>query len=351
MSFELRPFTEVQYSSGAQYNSEFSGRPISSVGFVFDLESGGTWTSDIDDAPFQALGKPEVVQAENVLFGAEAQDWLHTAAFLNGGYPTKTNLASSGVDGVGSCTIDLARIMPGAAINAGGAKVFLRGTWGAAAVVGAGGTIDSGTLRPFIGGSDLDLTRGFRRPRVSSFRVDISADSTDIQHKVDFDQDTLVSGCLMRQDDASAAAVKRVDGIVKKVRAEVVLGRGGGRELVRATWRQLREYTIQQARWDEEAQALSTGVAMLPLRNPRNVNAGGAFFFRKGDSLTFHFDTNAAAELGYTDVTPAASDVVVCTLYGFTLVGGAGVEIEDEFRTVQGSRPARRVRRVRRSRR
>ena len=348
--FELRPFTEAQYSAAAQYNSEFAGRPISSVGFTFDLESGGTWTTSIDDAPFTVLGKPELVQAESAIISAEGPDWLHLAAFLNGGYPELANLASSGVDGVGACTLDLERMMPGAAINAAGSKLFLRGTWGAAAAAGAGGTIDSGTLRPNVGSSTLDLSRGFRKPKISTFRIDISADSSDIQHKIDFDQDTLVLGVLMRQNDASAAALKRVDGLAKKIQAEAVLARGGERQLVRATWRQLREYTVKKARWDAAARALSTGVSMLPLRDPRNGRAGNAVFFQKSDTLTMHVDTNSAAELGYTDVTPAASDSLICTLIGFTLVGGPGVLPEDQFRTVRGSRPRRRQRRAERRR-
>jgi hypothetical protein len=347
--FELRPFTEQSFSSGSQYNGEFTGRPVSSVGFVADFESGGTWTTDIDDQPYTLLGSPEVVQAEQSLIRMEGQDWQHLSAFLSGGYPERVSLASSGVDGVCTATIDLERIMPGAAINASAAKVFLRGTWAAAAAAGAGGTVDSGTVRGFVGGSALDLTRGFRRPKISTLRMDISADSSDISQKIDFDQDTLVSGLLLRQHDNSAAATKRADGIVKNIRVDVNLGRGGSRELIRQTWRQARHYTIARAGWGSSDIARSTGVAMIPLRDPRNQHAGGAFFFRKGDSLTIHADTNAAAELGYTDVTPAASDALVVTTLGFTLVGGEGIDASDELRTVGGSRPTRRQR-VRRTR-
>lgn len=347
--FELRPFTEQPYSSGAQYNAEFSGRPVSSVGLVADFESSGTYTTDIDDQPYTLLGSPEIVQAEQTLIRMEGQDWGHLSAFLSGGYPERVSLASSGVDGVCTATIDLERLMPGAAINASAAKVFLRGTWAPPTAAGAGGAITSGTLRGFVGGSALDLSQGFRRPKISSLRMDISADSSDISQKVDFDQDTLVVGLLCRQHDASVAAARRADGIVKKLRVDVNLGRGGSRELIRQTWRQARHYTISKAGYGADDIAASTGVVVIPLRDPRNQNAGKAFFFRKGDSLTIHVDTASAAELGYVDITPAASDALVVTILGFTLVGGAGLGADAELRTVGGTRPSRRAR-VRRSR-
>jgi len=146
----------------------------------------------------------------------------------------------------------------------------------------------------------------------------------------------------LRTFDSSADGA-RVDGLVRRVRVDVTLGGGGSRELIKATWGQLRSYLVHFRGYSDDDLANSIGIVLVPLNDPRNVQGGGGFFFRKGDSFTLHLDTSSAAERDYTSVTPAAGDKVVATILGYTLVRGQGDQgAESELRQVSATRAARR---------
>lgn len=202
-------------------------------------------------------------------------------------------------------------------------------------------TAITGTLRPWILSSSLDLSAGFRRPKFSQFTVDLSSADADIQRKVDFEQDTLVQGLVIRTFDSSATA--RVDGLIRRVRVDVTLGGGGSRELIRATWGQLRSYLVHFRGYSDDDRTASVGIALVPLNDPRNTQGGGGFFFRKGDSFTIHLDTSSTAEADFTSVTPAAGDKCVCTILGYTIVRGQGdAGADSDIRQVSANRAARR---------
>lgn len=337
---ELRPFTEKSYTAATQYDTEFSGRGIAQVGFTFDA-SIGTATTPFADAAARLVGTPEVVQSELSLMRMEGPDWYHLAALTAGAYPYLLN-GATGASAAVHALVDLEALMPGGAINASGAKVFMRGTFGATTDYASDGATIAGTIRPMVVTSALDLAAGsWRRPKFSSFTVDLSSSNTDIQRKIDFDQDLLVVGILVRAFDNSATS--RVDGLVRRIRYELTSQGGGTRELVRATWGQLRAYTVKRFGLNNDDVTRSAGVVLVPMTDPRNVESRGAMFVRKGDSGILHFDTSTTAENGYTSVTPAASDRAICTVLAFSIVAGSGQEGADsEIRTVAAATARRR---------
>lgn len=132
---EFRPFTEKTFSVGAQYDTDFIGRGVAAIGIRLDMTTTGNTTS-FDDAAARMLGTPEVVQAEEPLIRMEGADWFHIAALSSGGYDKILNADTAGASAV-EAVIDFENLMPGAAINAGSNRVFLRGTFGALADYGS----------------------------------------------------------------------------------------------------------------------------------------------------------------------------------------------------------------------
>jgi len=347
---EVRPFTEKSFTASAQYDTEFSGRPIDMIALSFDatISSGGT---PYTDGAARLLGRPELIQAEEPLISLPAEDWWQLAAISSGGFDKATGTATVGAF---QAALDLEGLMPGAGVNASAAKVFLRGTYGAASQFSSDGSVavSAANLRPWARSSGRDLSMGsFSRPKFRSIPIDLSSADTDIQHKIDFDQDQTVPFLMVRTYDDSA--VNRVDGLIRRIRCDVISGSGGSRELIRATWGQLRHYLVNQAGFGDDDRSNSVGVVAIPLSDPGNARGGGSLTLRKGDSLVLHFDTSSTAELDFTSVTPAANDKCYVSVVGFVPVAGAGDSgPADEVRTARAvsTTPARSSRRRRRRR-
>lgn len=327
---EFRPFNEVVFGLGAQYDTEVIGARIGSVGFTLDITATGAATTIRDDATFRMAGTPEVVQGNEPLIRMGGPSWRHISALSAGGYDQF--IAGNGQDGkLAQCILDLDALMPGAMINGAGSsrtgsvKVFFRGSFGVITDYGAGGiTALAGRLRPFVTTSPFEPDAGFLRPAIREFNVDLSADSADIQHKIDFEEDTMVLGFFYRTVDGAEPAGSNVDGLVKNIRIDVNRGTGGQAELSRMTWGQLRLLTAHRAGYTAADITNSVGCALVPMIDRANVDRGSATLMRKGDSVTIHHDTLAAAEAQFADVTPAAGDHAVVTVLGFTLVAGTG---------------------------
>jgi hypothetical protein len=348
---EILPFVERAFVSGAQYDTEFSGRPARAIGFSLDATISGSPATALDDDYYRLLGTNlEVVQAGDPIVRMNPRDWRQLAAIISGGFDPYVG-GVTGTAKQATALLDFERLMPGSLVNAAGSKVFLRGTYGTAAdLASTPPTIDAATFRPFALASSRDPSQGFRRPKIWQATVSLASSSNDIQFKQDLEQDLLLTGVMMRVIDASAAG-RRVDGLIRRVRTEVTIGGSGSRQITDNRWSALRLYTCHGAGFGESDVTNSLGVAMQPLRDPRFPTAGQAFFFRAGDSITLHFDTSSTVEGAYGAVTPAAGDEVVLTFVGFSIVSGSGdAGARSEVRTVSASRvaPARNARRRRR---
>jgi hypothetical protein len=327
---EFRPFNEVVFGLGAQYDTEVIGTRIGAVGWSLDVTNTGTTTGPRDDATFRLAGTPEVVQGNQPLIRMGGPSWRHVSALAAGSYDNFI-AGTTAAGKLAQCVLDLDALMPGAMINGGGSsrtgavKVFFRGTFGALTDYGASGnTAHAGRLRPFVTTSPFDPDAGFLRPAIREFNVDLSSDASDIQHKIDFEEDTMLLGMFYRTVDAAEPAGVNVDGLVKNIRVDVNRGSGGQMELARYTWGQLKLLTAHRAGFTAADITNAVGTALVPMIDRANQDRGSAVLMRKGDSVTMHHDTLAAAEAQFSDITPAAGDHAVVTVLGFTRVAGAG---------------------------
>lgn len=323
---QIKPFAIKDYTPAGPYDLEFSGRPLRAVSLRFAATlAAGIPVTVRDDAAFRLLKTPEINQSENPLVRMEGESWRHISAFVAGSYDMHaagTSVATTG-QVLAMATLDFERLMPGSLINAADKKVFLRGEFGALASYAATPpTTITGKLRPYGKSSEIDPNNGFLRPKFTEGKQQI-VNADDQQYVVKFEQDTVVQGLFVRQNQASAAGAPRVDGLVKAIRIDVT-AREGNIEVHRFTWGQLRASFQSQAGYNPEDYARSIGCAFIPIQTRANGSYNKASLFKAGDSLTLHTDCTGTAEDEFASVTAATGDTLTITVLGYTPVSAAG---------------------------
>lgn len=317
---EIKPFQEKAYAASSQYDLEFTGRTISAVTLRFAATLTGSAATIRDDAAFRVLKTPEIVQDEKSLMRLRAVTLRHLSAILANGYQKHTASATAAR---ASATINFDALVPGSMINAVTKKVSVRGEFSPLAdYSGTAPTAISGKLRPFARSSERDPTRGFPRPDFKEATVLIESSSDDIPFTIRFEQDTILPGLLLIAESATPA---RTDGLVKKVRVDEFTKAEGTQERVRLTWGQLRNMLEERAKYTPDDLDASVGVVLIPLIDRRNPQWNYARFYRAGESLTLHLDSQTASlEEEYTDTVPAAGCKLYVSILGFTMVDGTG---------------------------
>tara|TARA_R110002096_G_C14657140_1_gene727123 strand:- start:8431 stop:9423 length:993 start_codon:yes stop_codon:yes gene_type:complete len=318
----IRPFVEKAYVASTQFDTEFNGRAIRSVGFTFDGTLSGTATGQIDDTLYNLLGTPRIVQDTTDLIAMQGPDWKHLAAIGNGGYPP---FSTGNANGGYACDamLNFTKFGRGSAINIAGTKLFMQGDFGAPTDGFTGGTpAFAGTLRPLVVGLGSDAPSGFTRPKITQRTINLGTSALDEQDRIRFDQPVRLAGIMLRALDGNT----RVDGLITKLWVEISSSSkilGGLDTEIRYTWRQARSLTSQFANWSESDRAESVGVVFIPLIDP--LMEDNLLHLQPADSITLHFDTSSTTEGGYSAVTQGGDEKVVATIVAFSEVANRGV--------------------------
>jgi hypothetical protein len=310
---EAKRFPEKAFAVSAQYDTEFSTALVEEVGFTYDgtLAAGGA-VVPVDDAPFKQLGVLEVNQLQRPIIRMQGRSWRHLSAYLWGGYSKRMAATANGNAFYATASLPLGRIVPGMMINAKIDKAFVRGQFGVLTDYGpANVTGLASTLRPTVKANPGSTPAQFFAPDISEQSEDIGTVGLITANKR-FDRDLIVPGIMLTQLDASANS--RVDGIVRRLRIELVNQDGGKREIKSLTWGQAREEHVRAAGFSEADWDSSTGVAMVRLEDPERRGTGGSLMVRQGDSLSIEFDTAATVEAHFTAVAAAAGDTCLVTV-------------------------------------
>lgn len=316
---ENRPFTETAFAASTQYDVEYSGRAIGSVGLSLDGTLGGTATAAEDDSIFRLLGTPRISLDETDLIRMAGPDWRHASAIMGGGYSQfTTGFANGGI--AAACMLNFRRFARGATINVAGTKIAARGEFSAVTDGFTGGTpaVTNGTLRPTVVTTGDAAPASHLRPKFSQRTVNLGTASDDVQDRIRFDQPVVLAGIMLRALDGK----NREDGLIRKVMLEATAGSGGERQLVNSRWGPLRARTAAVAGFSTADVATSEGVVFIPTLDPSKPR--GLMELGIADSLTLHFDTNSQAERNYTAITPGGNEEVVITLFAYSIVGGGG---------------------------
>lgn len=325
---EVKPFQTKDYSSGAAYDLEFSGRGVSGIGLRFSATLTGAAATFADDAAFLLTKTPEINQSENPIVRMRGRSWRHLSALGDGTYD---NHIASATTASANAFLDFEKWMPQAAINAGDKKVFLRGEFAALSVFSTTAPTGptSAKIRPYARSSQRDLTKNFFRPRISELFLPITAANDDQPQVIRFEQDQYVSGFMLITDDQNAAAGLnlRKDNVISQLRLDITNSETGLTESMRLNWGQARHHTQALANFNKEDYDRSVGVVFVPLTDKRNVQANGARFMRNGDSVTFHFDSKSNVDDEYggsAAPTLTATTGVTITTVAWTPVAGSG---------------------------
>lgn len=312
MMQEQRPFTAKSYSAGAQYDSEYTGRPLRGVGFSFDATASTGPTAETDDSTYRLLKSPRLIQNEANLIDMEAADLRHLSAFLSRGYDPFTGGTSSG-SRFATATIDFSRLAANAVIDVTDSKLFIRGEFGAASELGTGSpAISGGDFRPFALTTGRQAPARHLRPKFYQRTVDLGQAGSDVQARIAFDQQVALAGFMVRFLDGT----DRVDGLCKSLSLDVANGNDGAQERYRATMGQARATTCHFGGYGDADRTASQGVIFIPTLNPDT--GGGLMAMGQNDSCTFHFDTSSTVEDEYTNVTPGGNETAVITVLAFS---------------------------------
>jgi hypothetical protein len=328
----MRPIKDlktVAYSgSAAPYDGEFFSQPISKVGFKFDgsvtASGGGAVSGQLDDAAHRLVGVFEVAQAGESLIRMDARDIKHLQAIVSGGYGKRieTTPSTSATDKL-MCEgdLDLSRMLPGAMIDSRSERVVITGSFrDSDQYASTNLSAISATLRPRVGAIPEAPPASYWRPRFTqkSVRVESASDldNTTFQHP----RDVLVLGYLIRQYDNSANA--RVDGLLRKLRAEFAAPGREAQTLVSTTWGALRQETSRSAGFALADHDEAEGVALLAFGDPTRGERG--LTMPAGSAMTLWFDTSATVEGEFDAVTAGSGDQLVITELAFERIQGAG---------------------------
>lgn len=339
---ETKQIQAIPYQASQPFNREFQGRVLGSLSFAFSnvITTGAAGlASFFTDPMWKLLGTLDVVQNETSLIRAPAQALYWLSALLDsepGPYSSPTIGASTTGLQFGGFALDFQKMVgPLGMIDARFSKLFVRGTFQpVTAVSNTANAVASiaGTLRPSGRTTDrvpdVAADAAYLRPNFYTLDVDISVSSSNLIQTVRFEQDMILPGImlLVKDDSAGGSTVQvdpqasRVNGLLKAVKVDLQSQDYNG-EILRATWQELRN-----ASWRGTAYSNATGqplgvkpdgVVWLPFIDERNRPFNGAMMFRRGDALTFTFDTSGTAEEPFTNVAPAANDLLTLLIPGF----------------------------------
>ncbi len=344
----MQQFKEIQsetFSASTPYNREFQGKVFNAL----SVKLSGTVAASVSpaeaivtDPQLKLLQNYELTQGETPLISAGADKLYWLGAMIEGepGRYVAPGTFTTAESFAGAFTLDFNKLLgPAGMVDARGTKVFTRGTFNTiASYVDSGGagvmSAISATLRQNVRTTDRvpkEGAVGFIQPKIYQVDVDMSASSTNIQHTVRFEEDLFVPIIMVQAFDSSANTTlhgSRSNGLIKNLRVDLQAGDLNG-EIFRKSWGMALEDTWKGSAFGgahfESADIgvpyvhKPNGVIAIPLvddQNPDSRIANGARLFRRGDSLTFTFDTSSTVEGEFTGVTAASGDLAHIVVAG-----------------------------------
>lgn len=314
------------------YSEQFPGAPYRTLNLKLSgvAAASGAGVNAVD-GPFNLLGRVEIVRGGDPLIAMHGIDLRHLSAFLQGGHAEILPASiSNGIPFLAQAELPLDALMPGAAIDASGEDVIVRGRFRGLTNLGTTVTaITTGKLR--ASGETTTLPGGDHfEPRFMQQTIDTASASADLNTTKRIGSEVeFCAGIMIRTYDASTELsdpnASRSDGMIREIRIDVERQGMPAQEVARYSWAEAKQLSTSRYGISAATGQISTGVVFITFDDPDTKDFAENLKLQRGDAIIVRIDTAATIEDEFTALTPGAGDLAFVTFCNF-VPRGPGVE-------------------------